>query len=138
MPENESKKTEENLSVNSRSSLCSEKLPELKPGMTVRVYQKIREVVIGDDKDKSGEKKTKERTQIFEGIILAVNKGKKPGPTILVRKISEGIGVEKIFPLNSPTIIKIKPLKQAKVRRAKLYYLRDYPKRLKEKRITNK
>lgn len=110
-------------------------LPALKPGMTVKVYQKIREVVIGDKKDKTGGQKTKERIQIFEGIILAYNKGKKPSPTILVRKISEGVGVEKIFPILSPMIVKIVPIKQARVRQAKLYYLRDYQKRLKEKRV---
>lgn len=101
-------------------------LPELKPGMTVRVYQKIKET--------TGEKE-KERVQMFEGIILAFNRGKQPSPTILVRKISAGVGVEKIFPIGAPTIVKIEPVKQARVRRAKLYYLRSYPKRLRETKI---
>ncbi|MDD5110441.1 MAG: 50S ribosomal protein L19 [Patescibacteria group bacterium] len=105
------------------------KLPELKPGMTVRVHQRIRELV-GDK-----EKKEKERVQVFEGIILAYNRGKKPSPTIVVRKISAGVGVEKIFPVSAPTIVKIEPVKQAEVRRAKLYYLRTYRKRLTEKKI---
>ncbi len=126
MSEQKSKKMEEKT---------TDKLPALKPGMTVKVYQKIREVIIGDKKDKTGDQKTKERTQVFEGIILAYNKGKRPSPTILVRKISEGIGVEKIFPILSPMIVKIVPVKQAKARQAKLYYLRDYKKRLKEKRV---
>lgn len=103
-----------------------EPLPEVKSGMTVRVHQKITE---------KGPKGDKERVQVFEGIILAIKHGKEPGASITVRKISEGIGVEKIFPLNSPNIIKIEILKQARVRRAKLYYLRNHKKRLREKKI---
>ena len=98
----------------------------LKPGMTVRVHQKIKEL------NSKGEEK--ERIQYFEGMIIARKHNKETGATITVRKISEGIGVEKIFPLNLPTITKIEIKKQAKVRRAKLYYLRDgYKKKLKEK-----
>lgn len=100
-------------------------LPVIKPGMTVRVHQKIKE---------KGPKGEKERVQIFEGIVLARRHGRQPQATITVRKISEGIGVEKIFPLYSPTIVKIEPVKQARVRQAKLYYLRNYKKRLKEKK----
>ncbi len=95
--------------------------------MTVRVHQKITEM---------GPKGEKERVQVFEGMILAHKHGQQAGSTITVRKISEGIGVEKIFPLHSPNIIKVEPVKQAKVRKAKLFYLRDYGKRLKEKAIT--
>ena len=103
-----------------------EKLPELKPGMTVRVYQKIKELNI------KGEEK--ERVQYFEGMIIAKKHGKEAGGTITVRKISNGVGVEKIFPLDLPTIEKIEIKKQAKVRRAKLYFLkRGHKKRLKEK-----
>jgi len=98
---------------------------ELKPGMTVRVYQKIKEL------NSKGEEK--ERVQYFEGIIIAHKHGKEIGATITVRKISEGVGVEKIFPLNLPTITKIEIKKQAKVKRAKLYFLRSgYKKKLKE------
>jgi large subunit ribosomal protein L19 len=104
-------------------------LPKIKPGMTVRVHQRITE---------HGPKGEKQRIQVFEGIILAHKHGKQKGATITVRKVSEGIGVEKIFPINSPNIIKIEPIKQAKVRKAKLYYLRDYKKRLREKKITKK
>ena len=101
-------------------------IPELKPGMTVRVYQRIKELNI------KGEEK--ERIQYFEGMIIAKKHGKETGGTITVRKISNGVGVEKIFPLNLPTIEKIEIKKQAKVRRAKLYFLkRGYKKRLKEK-----
>lgn len=97
---------------------------DLKPGMTIRVYQKIKEL------NSKGEEK--ERVQYYEGIIIAKKHGKEAGGTITVRKISDGVGVEKIFPLNLPTITKIEIKKQNKVRRAKLYFLRDYNKKMKE------
>lgn len=100
---------------------------EIKPGMTVRVHEIIRE------KNAKGEEK--QRTQVFEGIVLAKKHNKEVGATITVRKVSGGIGVEKIFPLNSPILEKIVPVKQAKVRRAKLGYLRANKKRLKETKI---
>ena len=87
------------------------KVPELKSGQTVRVHQRIKE---GD----------KERIQPFEGLIIAVKHGRGINATFTVRKISNGIGVERIYPLHSPTIDKIEVLKLAKVRRAKLYYMR--------------
>lgn len=99
-------------------------IPDLRPGDTVKVYQKIVE---------SG----KERVQIFEGIIIATNKGKGMAGSFTVRKIAVGnVGVERTYPLHTPTIVKIERLKQAKVRRAKLYYLRELQgkaARLKEK-----
>lgn len=98
---------------------------DLKPGMTVRVYQKIKEL------NTKGEEK--ERIQYFEGLIIAKKHGREKGGTITVRKMSDGIGVEKIFPLNLPTITKIEIKKEAKVRRAKLYFLKNgYKKKLKE------
>jgi large subunit ribosomal protein L19 len=99
---------------------------DIKPGMTVRVHQKIKEGK-GD--------KEKERIQIYEGMVIAKKGGNKKNATITVRKISDGIGVEKIFPINSPSIAKIRPTKQAKVKRSKLYYLRNYKKKLKEEKI---
>lgn len=99
---------------------------EIVPGMTVKVHQKIKET------DAKG--KTKERIQIFEGIVLAVKKPNTISGTFTVRKISDGVGVEKIFPIKSPLIEKVVIVKQSKVRRAKLFYLRDYKKRLKEKK----
>jgi len=87
-------------------------LPEIKPGDLVRVYQKIKE---GD----------KERTQQFEGIVLARKHGKGISSTITVRGVRAGVGVERIFPLHSPNIEKIDILKRGRVRRAKLYYLRE-------------
>lgn len=91
--------------------IVREKLPELKPGYQIRLHQKIKE---GD----------KERVQVFEGVIISL-RGRGISKTITVRKISEGLGVEKIFPLNLPTIIKIEIVKKFKTRRAKLYYLRN-------------
>jgi large subunit ribosomal protein L19 len=88
-----------------------EDLKKIKTGDLVRVYQKIRE---------GG----KEKTQVFEGIVIARKHGNEIGATITVRKEISGIGVEKIFPIHSPTIEKIEILKEGKRKRAKLYYLR--------------
>jgi large subunit ribosomal protein L19 len=100
----------------------------LKPGMTVRIHQKIKELNMKNEE--------KERVQYFEGIIIAKKNNKLTGGTITVRKVTDGVGVEKIFPINLPTITKIELKKQAEVRRAKLYFLkRDYKKKLKEKKI---
>lgn len=105
-----------------------EKLAELlKPGLTVKVYELIKDI------DAKGKERT--RAQVFEGIIIAIKKPRTPSATFIVRKISEGVGVEKIYPLYSPLIEKIVPVKQAAVRRAKLYYLRNYKKRLTEKKV---
>lgn len=99
-------------------------IPDLSAGDTVKVYQKILE---------SG----KERIQIFEGVVIALNKGKGIAGSFTVRKIAIGnIGVERTYPLHTPTIVKVERLKSASVRRAKLYYLRDLEgkaARLKEK-----
>lgn len=86
-------------------------LPSMKPGDTIRVYVKITE----------GEK---ERTQLFEGTLIG-QKGSGNRQTITVRKISFGVGVERIFPLHSPMIEKIDVVRKGDVRRAKLYYLRE-------------
>lgn len=86
--------------------------PELRPGYTVRVHERIRE----------GEK---ERVQIFEGLIIGVHAGSTPmDTTFIVRRIASGIGVERVFSLHSPLIEKIDVKKVAKVRRAKLNFLR--------------
>lgn len=104
----------------------AEKFSELKPGMTIKIFQKIKET------NAKGEEK--ERIQFFEGMIIAKKHGKEAGGTITVYKESNGVGVEKIYPLNLPSIEKIEIKKQAQVRRAKLYYLKDgYKKKLKEK-----
>ena len=84
----------------------------VKAGDTVRVHQKIQD-------------KGKTRIQIFDGIVLARKHGTEPGATFTVRKVASGVGVEKIYPLYSPLIDKIEIVKRAKVRRAKLYYIRE-------------
>ncbi len=85
--------------------------PPMKSGDTVKVHVKVRE---GD----------KERIQIFEGIVIGMHRGGTRA-SFTVRKVSFGQGVERIFPLHSPTIDKVEVIRSAKVRRAKLYYLRD-------------
>ncbi|OGP20985.1 MAG: 50S ribosomal protein L19 [Deltaproteobacteria bacterium GWA2_57_13] len=84
--------------------------PALRPGETVRVHIKVVE----------GEK---ERTQIFEGTVIGITR-KASRSTFTVRKISYGVGVERIFPLHSPRIEKVEVTSKGRVRRAKLYYLR--------------
>jgi large subunit ribosomal protein L19 len=86
---------------------------DVRPGDTVRVWQKIEE-----DKGKF-------RLQAFEGIILARKHGKEAGGTFTVRKVIDGIGVERIFPLYSPMIDEIELVRRSKVRRAKLYFVRE-------------
>ncbi len=101
------------------------KLPQINPGDIVRVHQKIRE---GD----------KERIQVFEGIVIKTHRKIGPNATFTVRKIASGVGVERIFLLQSPNIVKIEFKKSSKVRRAKLYYLRNLSGkalRLKEKKV---
>lgn len=98
-------------------------LPQLFIGDTLRVHTKIRE---GD----------KERIQVFEGVLIRWKKG-GVGATITVRKISHGVGVERIFPIHAPTIDKIEVKSHGKVRRGRLYFLRDLSgkaARLKERR----
>jgi large subunit ribosomal protein L19 len=87
-----------------------EPLPEFHPGDSIKVYHRIYE---GD----------KDRIQTFQGTVLQI-RGPKDFKSFTVRKMSRGIGVERIFPMNSPMITKIEVKKQSKVRRAKLYYLR--------------
>ena len=104
-------------------SFLKKDLPEIQPGDTVRVHQKIKEV-LKKIKSKKETKETKERVQVFEGMVIAKKHGKELGATITVRRTASGIGVEKIFPIHSPTIEKIEVIQQTKVRRKKLYYLR--------------
>ena len=85
--------------------------PQISSGDTVRVHVKVRE---GD----------KERVQVFEGVVIGMHRGGARA-SFTVRKVSFGQGVERIFPLHSPIIQKVEVLRSAKVRRAKLYFLRD-------------
>lgn len=97
------------------------------PGMTVKVHQKIKEI------NPKGEEK--ERVQVFEGMVLKRKGGASQGATVTVRKISSGVGVERIYPINVPSVVKVEKIKQAVVRRAKLHYLRTAKKKLKEKSL---
>ena len=93
------------------SQYMKEELPEVNVGDTVRVHVKIKEG-------------TRERVQVFEGTVIA----KKHGgieESFTVRRISYGVGCEKVFPIHSPHIVKVKTVRHGKVRRAKLYYLRN-------------
>ncbi len=99
-------------------------IPDFKPGDTVRVHARIRE----------GEK---ERIQVFKGVVIRKRKG-MTGATFTVRKVSYGVGVEKIFPLHSPLVDKVEIVSRGKVRRGRLYYLRNRrgkSSRIKEKRV---
>jgi large subunit ribosomal protein L19 len=87
------------------------KVPTFKVGQTVKVYQRIKE----------GEK---ERTQMFEGMVIAVGSGSGTQKTFTVRKVVDGVGVEKVFPIYGATLEKVVIKKEARVRRAKLYFLR--------------
>ncbi len=86
-------------------------IPEFRPGDTLRVHVRVIEG-------------SKERIQVFQGVVIA-RRGGGTRETITVRKISSGVGVERIFPLHSPTVEKYEVVRRGRVRRAKLYYLRD-------------
>lgn len=88
------------------------KLPDIRVGDTIKVFQKIKEG-------------NKERVQVFEGLVLAKKHGAGIEGTITVKKVIAGVGVEKIFPLHSPNVEKFEIVSRGKVRRAKLYYLRE-------------
>jgi large subunit ribosomal protein L19 len=87
-------------------------LPDFKPGYTVKVHQRIKEGA-------------KERVQIFEGLVIARKGGTGANATFMVRKISYGVGVERIYPLHSPNIVKLEIVKAPVVAHAKLYYVRE-------------
>jgi large subunit ribosomal protein L19 len=86
-------------------------LPVIEIGSTVRVHIKVKEG-------------TKERVQVFEGTVIAKKNG-GVSETFTVRRISYGVGVEKVFPVHSPNVVKVETVRKGKVRRAKLYYLRE-------------
>ncbi len=104
------------------------KYPNVIPGAIVRVQQKI--------KEKNAKGVEKERIQVFEGMVIARRHGSQPGATVTVRKVSDGIGVEKIYPLYSPVVADIEVVKTMKVRRSKLYFTKNYKKRFKEAKKT--
>lgn len=91
--------------------LRTDDVPEFRPGDTVRVHVRVTEG-------------NKERIQVFEGIVIS-RRGTGTGESFTVRKISSGIGVERVFPLHSPMIDRIELARRGRVRRSKLYYLRE-------------
>ena len=93
------------------SQYMKEQLPEMRVGDTVRVHVRIKEG-------------SRERIQVFEGTIIARKHG-GIGETITVRRVSYGVGCEKVFPVHSPNVAMVETVRQGKVRRAKLYYLRE-------------
>ena len=93
------------------SQYMKEELPEVRVGDTVRVHVRIKEGA-------------RERIQVFEGVIIARKHG-GIGETITVRRVSYGVGCEKVFPVHSPSIVSVETVRRGKVRRAKLYYLRE-------------
>ena len=113
---------------------AKKELPQLRPGETVRVHLKILEegTIEGSKGAKTAKttkaaddsKDRKERIQVFEGVVIALS-GNRNRASFTVRKISYGVGVERIFPLHSPRIDKIEVVSRGRVRRAKLYYLRE-------------
>ncbi len=107
-------------------------IPDFGPGDTVRVYVKIKEL---KEDPKTKQLVERVRTQPFEGVVIR-RRGSGLGETFTVRKVTQGVGIEKIFPVHSPIIEKIEVLRRGKVRRAKLYYLRE--KKGKEARIREK
>ncbi|MES3004964.1 MAG: 50S ribosomal protein L19 [Patescibacteria group bacterium] len=98
--------------VQSPVKIADRKKLDIRAGDNIRVWQKIQE-------------KGKTRLQAFEGLVIAVKHGKEAGATFTVRRVASGVGVEKIFPLYSPMIDSVETLKRSKVRRAKLYHIRD-------------
>lgn len=99
-------------------------VPDFKPGDTIKVHARIKE----------GEK---ERIQVFQGVVIRKRRG-NTGATFTVRKVSYGIGVERIFPMHSPSVDKIEVVSRGRVRRGRLYYLRQLrgkAARIKEKRM---
>ena len=100
------------MEIQSPVKIAERKALDIRSGDNIRVWQKIVE-------------KGKTRLQAFEGLVIAVKHGKEAGGTFTVRRVASGVGVEKIFPLYSPMIDSIETLKRSKVRRAKLYHIRE-------------
>jgi large subunit ribosomal protein L19 len=103
----------------------------------VRVHVRVKETTVKEEKGKKTKETERERVQVFEGLVIGL-RGAGARASMTVRKVSFGEGVERIFPLNAKTIEKIEVVKQASVRRAKLYYVRERKgkaARMKEKRV---
>jgi large subunit ribosomal protein L19 len=103
---------------------ANENVPEINPGDTVRVKMKVIE----------GER---ERTQVFEGVVIRIRRS-GAGANFTARKVFHGVGVERTFPLNSPRLEKVEIMRYGKVRRAKLYYLRDLSSKMAKQKVKSR
>ena len=113
------------------------KMPALFPGDTVRVHVKVKETSVKEEIKGKPKETERERVQVFEGVVIGL-RGSGARATMTVRKVSFGTGVERIFPLHARTIERIEVVRHARVRRAKLYFLRERKGkagRMKEKRV---
>lgn len=108
--------------IHSPVDIEARKKLDFRAGDTIRVTQKVRE---SDPSRKGGAEAGKTRLQAFEGMVLARKHGHEPGATFTMRKVLDGVGVERVFPLYSPDIDKIEIKSKTKFKRAKLYYVRD-------------
>ncbi len=104
--------TSKNAVTTSPVDMAARQELDIRPGDTVRVWQRI-------------EEKGKVRLQAFEGLVLARKHGREAGGTFTVRRIASGVGVEKVFPLYTPMIDRVEIVKRSRVRRAKLYFIRE-------------
>jgi len=118
-------------------NLAERQALDIRAGDTVRVTIKIVEEKITTGANKKAKSEKRSRLQKFEGLVIARKHGKEAGGTFTVRKVSSGVGVEKIFPLYSPNIEKIELVKRAKVRRSKLYYIRATTSKEMRKKMKN-
>jgi large subunit ribosomal protein L19 len=112
-------------------------LPQLSPGDTVRVHVRVKETSVKEEIKGKPKETERERVQVFEGLVIGL-RGSGARATMTVRKVSFGTGVERIFPLHARTIEKVEVVRHARVRRAKLYFLRERKGkagRMKEKRV---
>jgi large subunit ribosomal protein L19 len=112
-------------------------LPQLSPGDTVRVHVRVKETNVKEEIKGKPKETERERVQVFEGLVIGL-RGSGARATMTVRKVSFGTGVERIFPLHARTIERVEVVRHARVRRAKLYFLRERKGkagRMKEKRV---
>jgi large subunit ribosomal protein L19 len=112
-------------------------LPQLSPGDTVRVHVRVKETNVKEEIKGKPKETERERVQVFEGLVIGL-RGSGTRATMTVRKVSFGTGVERIFPLHARTIERVEVVRHARVRRAKLYFLRERKGkagRMKEKRV---
>jgi large subunit ribosomal protein L19 len=106
-------------------NVAARRAMDIRAGDTVRVHQKITELKTGKGANKKEVTTKNTRIQVFEGLVIARKHHKEAGGTVTVRAVLSGVGVEKVFPLYSPVVEKMEVVRRAKVRRAKLYHIRE-------------